>query len=453
MKLIIKLLTLFIVIAAATNSCFAISVNKLDKLVSKSELNDISTISISIRNVQTGKVIYEKDAKKLLHPASTIKVPTAFFAVNSLGYDYLFKTQFYTHNNDLYIKLGADPLLRTSQLREAFQAIKKEDLNSFNNIYIDDSIIDKKEFSQGWMWDDDINPYTPKVSSYNLDSNIIKVNVTSMEDGTIKATSSSKYPMSIFAYIQKNPKLNYFDINRYNWNNPELIEIYATTKNPQPIYVPISSMRRYFIYNIDKMLEDERITVKYTSYASRLVPADAQMVYEILNPIAPTLSSVLRESNNLKAETLYKLAGGKAYNATGSDNIALQAMTDFYKKYDIDFNNVIIKDGCGVSRNNLVSAEWMTNILSRIYKDENFEYFKKYMTEPGEGTLSQRLYDLRGDAWLKTGSLANVSAISGYINSKDSNTYAITVFIQNFPNNPKEIKNFEDEIIKLIYDK
>lgn len=454
MKLFIKIFALITIILTSVNSCYALSTGKLDKLLSKSDLNETATISISIRNTANNKIVYEKDSKKLLHPASTLKLITTYYAVNSLGYDYFFRTGFYTDsNNNLYIKLGADPTLTTAQLKSAIQQLKAKNKTTFNNLYIDDSIIDKKEFSTGWMWDDDINPYTPKVSAYNLDRNVMRINITKDINGSLKAANNSKYPTSIFSYIKNNNQYDYIDVNRYNWNNPELIEIYGNIKNPQTISIPISSMRRYFIYNLGNALEDNRITIKSTQYASKLLPTDAELLYEIINPISPVIPQILKNSNNLMAETIFKLAGGQKYQATGNDDLSVIAMEEFYKNLNIDFNSVIIKDGCGVSRNNLLSTDWLTDALDKIYKDKNFESFKENMAQSGDGTLSDRLLNLRGEVWLKTGSLANISSIAGFVNSQDGNTYTVSIYIQNFKQDQKEIKNFEDEIITLIYNR
>ena len=454
MKKTFKLFTLIITFLTLSNSCFALSIGKIDKLVNNTELDKTSTISISIRDTANNNIVYEKNADKLLHPASTLKIPATYFAINTLGYDYFFKTQFYKDSdNNLYIKLGADPLLKTSQLKEAFQKIKEKNLSTFNNLYIDDSIIDKKEFAPGWMWDDDVNPYTPKISAYNLDENIIKANITQIDDNTMTVSTLSKYPMSIFGYIKKDAKSDYFEINRYNWNNPELVEIYGKTVIPRQIAIPISSMRRYFIYNLDKILDDNRITIKSTLYASKLVPKNAELIYEISNPITPTLIGILHKSNNIMSETLFKLAGGQTYNSTGTDDLGIYAMIDFYKKLNVSFDPIIIKDGCGISRKNLVSTNWLTMTLDKIYKDKNFEQFKEYLAQAGDGTLNERLYDLRGEAWLKTGSLSNISTIAGYVNSLDGNTYSIAIFIENFQENQKEIKKLEDKIITIIYNR
>ena len=128
-------------------------------------------------------------------------------------------------------------------------------------------------------------------------------------------------------------------------------------------------------------------------------------------------------------------------------------LKEFYKKEGLNLENMIIADGCGVSRNNLLSSDWITSALNKLYKMKDFDKYKEFMAQPGEGTLSKRLYDLRGSVWLKTGSLSNISAIAGYIESKDGNTYSAVIVIQNFTNPQTDIKMFEDELIKLIYNR
>lgn len=454
MRNLFKILTLVMVFMFTVNSSFAFSVSKLDKLVKKSSLNEGATLAISVKNMKDGSVVYEQNSKKLLHPASTLKIFTAYSSLNSLGSDYAFKTQFLKDsNNNLYIKLGADPLLTSSQLKVAFHKLKESGNTKFNNIYFDDSVLDKKEFATGWMWDDDINPYTPKVSSYNLDGNVVKLDVLKVDDGTILTELKSNYPMSVIANIDINNKKDFVDMNRYNWSNPEVVEIYASLAQPRALTIPISSMRRYFIYNVERAMDDNGISANGTLYASKLTPENAEVITEVVNPINPAIPMMLHNSNNLVAETLFKLAAANNYVATGTDYLGAKLFSEFYKKKGVSTENIIVKDGCGVSRNNLVSVAWMNETLAKLYKDKEFASFKDKMAQPGDGTLSNRLLDLRGEAWLKTGSLANISAISGFVNSQDGNTYAVSMITQNFTEEQPKVKEFEDKIINLIYSK
>jgi len=454
MKNLFKSIVAVMVFMLSVNAGFAFSQGKLEKLIKKTDFNETATVAISIRDANSNSVVYEQNQKKLLHPASTLKIFTTYAALDTLGYDYYFKTQFYKDSsNNLYIKLGADPLLTTSQLKQAFSKLKEEGNTSFQNLYIDDSIIDKKEFAPGWMWDDDINSYTPKVSSYNLDGNIVRVNMSKTSEGLLSTSVKSTYPMSVVSYIKSGAKKDYLDINRYNWMNPEVVEIYGYVSAPKTITVPISSMRRYFIHNLEKILEDNRIKVSGTMYSSKLVPQNAELLTEISNPITRTVPAILQNSNNLMAESVYKIAGGKKYTSTGTDDLAAVMFSEFYKKLGIETGKIIVKDGCGVSRNNLISVDWMTEALNKLYNLKTFEQFKDNMAQPGDGTLNNRLYDLRGDVHLKTGSLSNISGITGYVKSQDGHVYSVAVLIQNFTEEQTEIKKFEDELINIIYNR
>lgn len=454
MKNLFKILVLTMIFMFSINSSFAFSVGKLEKLIKNSGLNETATLAISIRDAESGNVIYEQNQNKLLHPASTLKIFTTYSALNVLGYDYLFKTQFYKDSeNNLYIKLGADPLLTSSQLQQAFQKIKAEGNSTFKNLYFDDSIIDKKEFATGWMWDNDTNPYTPKISSYNLDGNVVRVTMTNGSDGFATTSLKSTYPMSVISVIKTGAKNDYLEVNRYNWINPEVVEIYGNLKSAKPINIPISSMRRYFIHNVEKSLEDNKISVSNTLYASKIVPEDAVLITEIKNPLKRTLPAILQNSNNLMAESLFKLAAANKYSATGTDILGEDVFKEFYKKQGLETDNILIKDGCGVSRNNLLYADWMTQALNKIYNQKDFEKFRDNMAQSGDGTLNNRLYPLRGDVWLKTGSLSNISAIAGYVKSQDGHIYSIVILTQNFVQEQSEIKKLEDEIINIIYNR
>jgi serine-type D-Ala-D-Ala carboxypeptidase/endopeptidase (penicillin-binding protein 4) len=451
MKNLLKLLTLSLVLMFSINCSYAISTSKIDKLIHSSNLNETATVAVSIRNVETGNVVYEKNEKKLLHPASTLKIFTTYEALNVLGNDYFFKTQFYKdNNNNLYIKLGADPTLTRGQLKVAFDKLKETGNTKFNNIYFDDSIIDKKEFAPGWMWDDDTREETPKVSSYNLDGNVLKI---SAKEGNSSAEIKPAYKTAVVSNIKKGTKENRIFVDRYNWNNPELIEIYGEQVSTSPIIIPVSSMRRYYIENVERILSDGRFSVTNTKYASKLVPDNAKLLTEIVNPITPVIPKILQNSNNLMAETIFKIAGGKKYSSTGSNDLAIYAFYDFCKENNIKTDEIILQDGSGVSRNNLLSANWMSYALAKLYKQDNFNSFKDYMAQPGDGTLTERLFELRGSAWLKTGSLAHISSIAGYVSSNDGNTYAVSILIQNYNDKKSNVKDFEDKIINLIYTK
>ena len=100
------------------------------------------SISVSIKDVNTGKTVYELNPKMPTPPASIQKIVTSTPAFILLGDDYKFQTKLYKNNKDEYLLvLGADPYLRTKDLTKIVKALPKE----IKLLAIDDSIIDDKE--------------------------------------------------------------------------------------------------------------------------------------------------------------------------------------------------------------------------------------------------------------------------------------------------------------------
>ena len=67
----------------------------LKKTIKKMDLDENSIVSVSVRKLDSGKEIYAKDEKKLLHPASSLKVYTFAPVLQVLGGDYEFLTKIY----------------------------------------------------------------------------------------------------------------------------------------------------------------------------------------------------------------------------------------------------------------------------------------------------------------------------------------------------------------------
>ena len=98
-----------------------------------------NAVAISIRDLNTGKPVYELNEKMLMHPASVQKLLTLPAAIDTLGEDYEFTTEVYKRsNNSFLIKLGADPYLTSDDLKKIANNISLET----KKIYIDDSILE-----------------------------------------------------------------------------------------------------------------------------------------------------------------------------------------------------------------------------------------------------------------------------------------------------------------------
>lgn len=454
MKNLFKIFVLTLMLATFTVPAFAKVESldvKLNRLIKCSELDKTSTIAVSVKSIKTGKSVYEYNQNKLLHPASTLKLFTAASAIDSLGYDYNFKTQIYADkNNNLYIKLGADPKLVSKDLHTLIKCLRETNHKSVNRIFIDDSIIDTQEWGTGWMWDDNTNAYMPKFSPYNLDNNVFNVSLNITESSAVDAVSTSAYPVAVINKLKVSDKDN-FSILRQDWISPDLLILEGTIASCKTLQIPVNNMRRAFIAKLNAELVANNIKNNETEFRNALTPKDAEFLGEVVHPIDSVLSSVLKNSDNKNAETIFKVGASKKYNSTGTNQLSKKMFDEFYKSIDVDTSSIIVADGSGVSRNNLVTADFMSSALLQLYFLPDFGKYKEYIAQPGEGTFSNRLLDLRGFLWLKTGSISNISALTGYVKNKKNDEYTVAILIQNFSKSQKDVKEFENKIINEIY--
>lgn len=456
MKNIYRFIIVCFTFLMATVPSFAkhvIKENKFDALIQSSPFNKTATIAVSVKEVNSGDVVYECNQNKLLHPASTLKMFTTPAAINTLGKNYCFKTQLFVDNdNNLYIKLGADPLLTSLDLKYLIRNLKIQNRKNLNNIYIDDSIVDNQDWGIGWMWDDGTNPYMPKFSAYNLDDNTFKINVSKDESGSsAKIIIQGGYPLAVMNHVAVSNATNVV-VDRYEWQTPDIIDLKGAINAPVVVSIPISNMRRYFNHKLCEFLTNDNVKYNSTNFVSCLVPKDAKLIGEVSHSIDSVVSSILKSSSNKASETLCKVAASKYTNATGTSDSMVKMVNDFYKNNNLSMEAVSFVDASGASRNDLISVDWMSSALNKIYKLPSFEYIQNNMAQPGEGTLNNRLYDLRGNVWLKTGSISNISGLTGYVKSKNNKVYSVAILTQNFTQPQAEAKQLEDSLIKLIYE-
>ena len=93
-------------------------------------------------------------------------------------------------------------------------------------------------------------------------------------------------------------------------------------------------------------------------------------------------------------------------------------------------------DGSGLSRYDFVTAEMLTTLLERMYKDpRHHDAFVATLPIAGkDGTISTRMKNTRAEAnaVAKTGSISNVRALSGYVKTRDGDTLVFSILANNF---------------------
>lgn len=422
-----------------------------DNIIKKSQLNETATISVSVKNAKTGKVLYEYNQNKYLHPASALKLFTMAAAYDQLGGDYQYRTQlFKDKNNNIYLKLSGDPTLTTSDLTNLFKELKSKYKINVNDVVIDPTVIDNSQWGTGWMWDDDTSKYLPKYSPFTINGNIINISLKPSKNNTFpEIKNKSDYQITIVNML-KNGDKNNIRIVRQPWIQSDMVYLKGTIKTPLTVQLPVNQLERNFKTQLQSALKTAKISPKGTIKVAPMQEHTELILEHVSKPLDTIVSKVLKDSNNLYAEMIFKTSGAKFSDSQGTTAAGI----DFFNNYYKDINTKtkpVIADGSGASRNDLITADWMTEALNKIYKNNDFDGFQKLMAKPVEGTLSDRLLNISQNVRAKTGTISGVSVLTGYVDAKSNNKYSFAILIQNYPDSSLDAKKLEDAIVNEIY--
>lgn len=440
-------LKVFLFMVLLFNGAFAASV---DSLISDSGFELKSVVALYVFDNENSKVLYKKNENKLLNPASTIKTLTFGASYLTLGPDYEFETAVYKDSkNNLYIKLGADPLLTQGNLSCLLRDVKEKiDISSVNNIFIDDSIIDKTSYPETWM-QEDVWPHQREISPYIIDKNYVNISITRSSLATkADIIQNDDYKIPIINELKLGNVQDYKILRKFD-DNSNIITFTGTISKDETLKLPVLDSKINFIIKLNNALT--KCDFKYFKKVQFAhIPANAVKIASFSHSIDEVSKNILFNSDNFTSEVVAKVAASKyingAHPATNEDFIKL-----FYDVYaDFVNENIILKDASGVSRSNLASVDFIVKAFNYINSKTDIE---KLMASPTEGTLCNRLTFLKNNLKAKTGTLSRMSSIVGVLNTQNGTNSTFAIIIQNSPKRCAVLKHLEDNIITLIYRK
>ena len=424
---------------------------------------------VAIQSMDTGQILYEQNAGKLLMPASNMKLITAVASLKKLGSDFAYETEIKvdgeiengTLHGNLIIAGTGDPTFSSrfgdgdsfrifadwaSRLKET--GITKI---SGNIIAVDDAF-DEERIGFGWSWDDLPYYYATETSALQFAENAITVTLIAGQPGgpiTIKKDPESSY-VTVMPDVRVESGLESPSVH---WSyKPEMKTIYASGTLPAGGQdygsFAIHNPAAYFASSLKDSLTQNGIKVEGESYRARdrnYKPGEmVQLLFTHKSPpLREIVSVLLKVSQNLYAETLLKTLGKGSF-AAGIEQVEATLI-----EMGIAPENFIVKDGSGLSRYNYVTAKGLLQLLEKIYRDPQFEVFYNSLAIAGvDGTLKSRMKGTpaENNIHAKTGSVSNVRSLSGYARTRDGEMIAFVLIANNF-SAPSETAQYIQDVV------
>ena len=453
---------------------------------------------IQVVELESGKLLYGRDAERLFIPASNMKIFTTAAALEKLGPDYIFHTTVESDAApdaegrivDLYLVGRGDPDLGVrifpytyhgpqqpadKFLEDLADQVKARGVREVTGTLVaDDSYFVWEPFAPSWAADDLEWGYGAPVSALAYNDNLLTLHLKPGE--TFGDQASVRLDPAADYYLLKNHILtgpkgtgkNYFlerqpgamELDLWGWiplDGGEEVETVAISNPPRLAAEQFRAALRARGIVVQGPIEVRHLTrLEAASFPSPLPLSSPRMVLaeHPSPPLSEAIKVVNKESQNLHAEMLLRTLG-RIENHQGSLAAGLAALDAFAaRQVGILPGETCFSDGSGLSREDLVAPQAAVKLLRYMGHTPHFQaYFDSLPVSGIDGTLAHRLLtdDVKGKIHAKTGSVEHVNTLSGYMDLPSGKRLVFSIMANNHPLPNKAGQETLDAITVEIY--
>ena len=221
-----------------------------------------------------------------------------------------------------------------------------------------------------------------------------------------------------------------------------------------PVLSPLVFGRKdVFMDRFLERLKEMGITCAADSAVVRRCPASAFTVCTRFHTMDQILHKMMKESDNLYAESMYYQIAASTGNRPASAKSARNVERQLIRKVGLDPARYKLADGSGLSLYNYLSAELEVSLLRYAYCNENIlPHLKASLPIAGvDGTLKKRMRGTfaQGNVKAKTGTLTGIISLAGYCKAANGHDLCFSI-INNGIMHGNNARNFADKVCELL---
>src|SRR5690606_15960784 len=145
-------------------------------------IGDRAQVSVHIRDLDSGRVLFDHYGDSLLNPASNHKLLTTSAALDLLGPDYMFETRVLLIGETLYLIGEGDPTIDGEALALlAQQVAERSAAGSITEIVVDDSAFSPRTIGPGYAEDNWGASYMAPSGALSVNFNTVEVTIYSVK--------------------------------------------------------------------------------------------------------------------------------------------------------------------------------------------------------------------------------------------------------------------------------
>lgn len=383
------------------------------------------------------------------NPASTVKVVTTWTALDLFGPTYTWPTRVYTTgpvkdgvlHGDLVIKGQGDPYLVLEDFWNLVGEIRRAGIRDIDG----DLLVDDSEFK---VEEDDPAAFDGQGDKlYNVLPNALMVNFKSIDFAFDADAPNGKVTITTRPELPNLKITNHIKLTTGACRGNTL-SVYMRAADPiateqlefggeMPASCHHFQLSRSvmapaaYTYGVFRMMWQHWGGTLKGNYRNAPKPPNAnQVVVWQSRQLSDIIRPLNKWSNNLMARMLLFAIGARDAPPPVTREQGEAALLKHLKSRGLDPSGVIIDNGSGLSRTTRVTARFMVALLKLAWHQPTMPEFMSSLSIVGvDGTTRKRFRGApeRGHMHLKTGSLQNVSAVTGYVHAQNGKIYAVNV--------------------------
>lgn len=185
-----------------------------------------------------------------------------------------------------------------------------------------------------------------------------------------------------------------------------------------------------------------------------VVPPDARALHVHESPaLAEIVRDMNKFSNNVMARQLFLTLGAESAGAPASAQKASSSIRDWMTRRGIAAPELVMENGSGLSRLERISAASLAALLQAAWRSAVMPEFVASMPLAAvDGTMRRRLRGegVAGQAHIKTGLLADVRSMAGYVLDRGGRRHAVVMLINHA--NAHEAQPAMDALLRWVYE-
>ncbi len=420
-------------------------------------------MSAYVQDVNSPKPLLGHQATTSRVPASVMKLITSYAALGTLGPKYRWPLDVYTQgkvhggtlNGDLIIKGYGSPEFNQAELRKVLHGIRNKGIRNvsgrvvFDNSYFNvpnQASFDGKSQS-AYNAQPDALLYNERLSSFKVRATRKRVHVT---------TSTPTHNMKIVNRMRTTkrgcrPRIK---VSKRGAQTVVTFSGRFSRRCGTRSYHRVISRPAEMIYGAMQAMWKRDVGGKLnTRFAMGRAPVNAKPLLRTYSrTLAEILPTIDKDSNNVMARQVMLTIGAKA-TGQGTQRSGANAIGTWLASRGLNFPELRIENGSGLSRNARISARHVGDLLVDAYRSPFRNILMQSLAVAGvDGTMKRRLKrtNVKGRGFFKTGTLRDVRSIAGYVKAADGKTYVMAI-LHNDPRAKGRALAAHDKLIEWVY--